>query len=157
MSDARRPAPFLEVVAALIVRNGRVLVAKRSAGKSNPGLWEFPGGKVEAGETHATALAREIKEELGVDVEVGSHLASNEHVYPFATVRLHAYFCEVKLAGENSPFTVQPEPHALEHAEIRYVSPAEWNSLEFAPANTPLAEALRAKLHPELSRKANET
>ena len=157
MSDARRQTHLLEVVAALIVHDGRVLVARRAEGKSNPGLWEFPGGKVEAGETHATALAREIKEELGVDVKVGSHLASNEHAYPFATVRLHAYFCEVKLAGENGPFADKPEPRALEHAEIRYVSPAEWNSLEFAPANTPIAEALRAKLLPELSRKANAT
>lgn len=149
LSDA---PPVVEVVAAVLVREGRVLVAKRPAAKRNGGLWEFPGGKVEPGETHAEALTREIEEELGLFVEVGSHLMSVEHTYPFGRIRLHAYFCHPKGAAPHESHTkgdapvAKPQPRALEHAAIEFVNPEDWGTRTFAPANVPIADALAAAL-----------
>lgn len=124
--------PPLEVVAGVLERDGRILVARRPESKSNGGLWEFPGGKVEPHEDHALALARELREELGVEIEVGPHVITVEHAYPFGRIRLHAYACALRSG----------EPAALEHSEVRYVAPSDMAALPFAPANLPIVAAL---------------
>jgi 8-oxo-dGTP diphosphatase len=75
-------APIVEVTAAVIVRDQTVLVCQRPAGGHHPGQWEFPGGKVETGETRAAGMRRELREELGIEAEIGAVLWRTEHQYP---------------------------------------------------------------------------
>jgi 8-oxo-dGTP diphosphatase len=98
MNAPRRP---IVVVAAVVERDGRFLVAQRLAGTHLAGLWEFPGGKCHEGETHAACLGRELREELGVEATVGAELAVTDHAYPDRTVRLH--FRQCALLGEPQP------------------------------------------------------
>ena len=86
---------MLKVTAAIIIEEGRTLIAERPAGGRHPGAWEFPGGKVEPGETPEECLARELKEELGIEVEVVEKLAEVVHNYDDATVELMAFRCAI--------------------------------------------------------------
>ena len=113
-----------------------VLVAKRPQGKTNAGLWEFPGGKVEPGESHAQALARELREELGIEVRVLEHVVSCSQDYSFGRVNLHAYLCQIGDAL----------PKALEHEEILFASVAALDSLSFASANLAIVSIVRENL-----------
>lgn len=97
-----------------------------------PGLWEFPGGKVEPGEDPRATLRREIDEELGCRVEVGEMVADATHPYPGLTVRLITYACRV-VAGVPVP---------REHAELRWVRPERLAGLEWAPADLPTVARL---------------
>jgi 8-oxo-dGTP diphosphatase len=126
----------IRVVAAAILHEGRVLVARRAPHEKRGGLWEFPGGKVEPGESDEKALAREIREELGVTVAVHERLAETAHAYPDVSILLVAYRATI-LAGT-------PRPH--EHAEVRWVGQGELEGLAWAPADEPLLEAVRAML-----------
>ncbi|HWQ11389.1 MAG TPA: (deoxy)nucleoside triphosphate pyrophosphohydrolase [Roseiflexaceae bacterium] len=83
--------PVVAVTAAVIRRGGAVLLARRAGGRAQAHLWEFPGGKIEPGETPEDCLARELAEELGIAVEVGAHLLTTRHAYPHVTIELHAY------------------------------------------------------------------
>lgn len=127
---------MIRVVAAVLVRDGRVLAAKRAPGKREGGLWELPGGKVEPGEDDATALARELEEELGVHVAVGAALAENHHAYGHGGVHLVALACTL----------VSGEPRALDHAELRWLAADELDEVEWAPADVPLLGAVRGVL-----------
>lgn len=120
--DAGRPGGGLTVVGAVIVHDGLVLCAQRDTG-ALAGLWEFPGGKVEDGESQSDALAREIEEELGCRIRVGAPVITVRHAYDFATVTLTTYRCEL-LAGT---------PAATEHRELRWLPPSELGGLEWAP------------------------
>ncbi len=122
----------LRVVAGVIVREGRVLVALRGPGMRLAGEWEFPGGKVEPGEDDATALARELREELGVDVRVGPLIGVSRHPIGARLLVLVAYRCAL-VAGEPSP---------VEHAEVRWVAPEGLSELAFAAADRPLLGAV---------------
>jgi mutator protein MutT len=93
---------MLEVAAGLIFRAGRVLLAQRRAGDHLGGLWEFPGGKREAGESFPDALRRELREELGIEVEVGERLATAVHHYPGRSVHLEFYRCHL-VSGDPRP------------------------------------------------------
>lgn len=107
----------LEVVAAVVVRDGRLLMTRRPPGGPLGGLWELPGGKLEPGETAAHALVREVREELGVEARAGRTLAVEEHDYPHGThVRLH--FLEAEL--DHTQFTPNDAV-----AEIAWRRPAE--------------------------------
>jgi 8-oxo-dGTP diphosphatase len=132
----------MRVVAAVIVRTGpagtRVLVAQRPAHKREGLSWELPGGKVEPGEADAEALAREIREELGVDVLVGAELGVNVFAYSHGTIELVALRCTV-LAGE---------PQALEHAALDWITAAELDTIAWSPADVGLVAAVRLALHP---------
>ena len=123
------------VVGAAIVRDGRCLVAKRSPTMRAPGKWEFPGGKVEVGETPHDALVREISEELGVTIEVGALLGRGT-----ATPIVLDVYLAALVAGE---------PQATEHAELRWIGPDEVEALDWAEADQPvlsgLVDALRAR------------
>lgn len=118
----------IRVVAGVLLRSGRVLVALRGPGRPYAGQWEFPGGKVEPGEDDRTALARELHEELRIRVEVGARLAESHH----ANLHLLAYRCVLR----------QGEPIALEHDRIHWALPGELPALSWAPADVPLLDAV---------------
>lgn len=124
----------VRVVAGVLVRDRRVLAAKRAAGTREAGLWEFPGGKVEPGEDDASALVRELLEELGVTVVTGAVLGESEHAYAHGVVRLVALHCTL----------VVGEPAALEHEAVRWLSVDELESVTWAPADVPLLLQVRA-------------
>lgn len=114
------------VLAAVIERDGRFLLARRLKGTHLEGLWEFPGGKCEPAETHEDCLTRELLEELGVAATIGPELIVIDHVYPERTVRLHFRRCELA-----------DEPQAMLGQALKWVTRAEL-------ADTPLPEADRA-------------
>ena len=95
---ARKPMPHVDVTAAVIrrLRGGRMLIAQRPTGGMLGGLWEFPGGKVERGESLAEGLRREIREELGIEIEVGRPLARVEHAYTHFRITLYAFECSCR-------------------------------------------------------------
>lgn len=114
------------------MRDGKILAARRGPSKSLPGLWEFPGGKIEPGETAEEALLREITEELRCDVEVKNYITTTEYEYSFGTVSLSTYYVELKGA----------DPELTEHTEIRWLAPSELFDVEWAPADIPAVELL---------------
>ena len=121
----------LHVVAAVVEREGSFFLTRRQAGVHLAGLWEFPGGKVGDGESHADALRREMQEELGVDVAVGSLVSTASHAYDDRHVTLYFYACE--LLGTPRPMLGQ---------EMRWVPRAELRALGFPPADEELIELL---------------
>ncbi len=126
-------SPSIPVVCALIEDGaGRVLVAQRPAHKHLPGKWEFPGGKVEPGESPEAAIVREIREELGCDFTVTFTLPRNLHQY--------AVLIEmIPFVGRLAPGS--PPPEAREHLAIRWLPPAELTSVDLAPADLPVVVA----------------
>jgi 8-oxo-dGTP diphosphatase len=119
--------PVIVVAAAIIERDGRFLLTRRLKGTHLEGLWEFPGGKCEPGESIKTCLSRELREELNVDGTVGDEIVVSEHAYPERTVRLHFLAC-----------TIDGDPRPLLGQEIRWVSREELRTLELPEADTEL-------------------
>lgn len=113
--EARPAVPHYTVTAAVIHRDGTVLIARRPSHGLLGGLWEFPGGKLEAGEALPQGLEREIHEELGVSIEVGEPLGVYSHAYTHFKVTLHAFACTL----------IEGEPQALEASDLRWVKPVE--------------------------------
>ena len=124
---------LIDVVCALILREGRVLVCQRAGGKHLAGLWEFPGGEGDEGEGREEALVREIREELGCEVLVGKGLEAVEHEYAEVAIRLWPFWCEL---GEG-------EPEALEHAAMRWVTPENLGGVELAPADVKVVNGIK--------------
>ncbi|WP_343995295.1 (deoxy)nucleoside triphosphate pyrophosphohydrolase [Terrabacter terrae] len=120
----------------MIRSEGRVLCARRGASGRLAGRWEFPGGKVELGESPREALVREIDEELRCEVLVGSQVESTRHEYDFGTIVLTTFYCDL-LGGE---------PHLTDHDEVRWCTPGEMESLLWAPADIPAVERVRRDL-----------
>lgn len=129
-------APHFRVVCALIERGGLVLAAQRPMGKSQALLWEFPGGKIEEGEAPEAALAREIREELHVEIVVGERLPDAFHDYGKFAITLVPFVASLRDGGE---------PHAAEHAALRWCAPEELRSLDWAPADVPIVENYLAR------------
>lgn len=125
------------VVCAIIRREGRVLIAKRPAGKRLGGLWEFPGGKVEPGEQPETALLREIQEELGCKVVIEEAFPSFSHAYAWGEIDLLPFLCAL------APDSAEPHPH--EHEAVRWVFLAEISEHEIAPADVPVLRWLKER------------
>jgi 8-oxo-dGTP diphosphatase len=121
----------INVVAAVIEQNEHFLLTCRQKGVHLEGLWEFPGGKIDHGETHEGALRREIHEELGADVEVKNCILTTSHTYQDRTVKLHFYQCH--LIGILKPMLGQ---------KIRWVPRQELSKLELPPADDALIEIL---------------
>lgn len=139
MTGDHEPAQVL-VVGAAIVDGARVLVARRGPAMSAPNRWEFPGGKVEEGESQAEALRRELREELGVDAAVGEHVGTGRARSERGdTIVLEVYRAELR-AGRPTP---------REHAELRWVSASELDGLRWADADVPVLPAVAALLGAE--------
>jgi 8-oxo-dGTP diphosphatase len=128
----------LVAACALVDADGKVLVAERPAGKAMAGLWEFPGGKIEAGERPEESLVRELREELGIDVRAAAlePLTFASHAYPDFHLLMPLFLCR-QWAGE---------PKALEHAGLRWVDAEALGRLPMPEADLPLIAPLAAKL-----------
>ena len=123
----------VEVVGAVIYDHTQgYLCALRGENMSLAGFWEFPGGKVEAGEDHKAALIREIKEELSCSIVIGDHITSVSHDYDHLRVHLHTYWATFE----------EGRPTAKEHEELRWVTLQELNQLNWAPADIPTVDKL---------------
>lgn len=120
-------------VAVIWNQQQQILIDKRRPEGLLGGLWEFPGGKIEAGETVEECIKREIQEELGIEIEVGDRLITINHTYSHFHVTLYVHHCR-HLAGI---------PQAIESDEIRWVTLAEIDSFNFPKANSQIIAALR--------------
>lgn len=125
--EAPKNPKVINVVGAAIVRDGKVLCARRGPGKSLAGYWEFPGGKIEPHETARQALHREIEEELLCEVDVAGEVCTSEYAYDFGTVRLTTFVCHLLDGSE--------VPHLTEHTEIRWLEPTAMPELDWAPVD----------------------
>ncbi|MFL5264265.1 MAG: (deoxy)nucleoside triphosphate pyrophosphohydrolase [Anaeromyxobacteraceae bacterium] len=123
----------VRVVAAVVRREGRTLITRRKDDAERGGLWEFPGGKVEAGEAEPAALRREIAEELGCEVAVGELLLRHRHRYPDLDVELAFYACALPEGAA---------PRAIGVAEIAWAAPGTLASYPFCEADVPVLAAL---------------
>lgn len=132
--------PPLPVVAAVLQRGGRVLLARRPAHKHLAFKWEFPGGKVDAGETPEAALARELHEELACEIAIIRALPRFLHTYDRTTIEMIPFVCELAPGS--------PEPHPHEHAALAWVAPAELDAYDLAAADRPVVAALQRKFSP---------
>ncbi len=119
------------VIAAIVEREGLILVAQRVAGTHLAGYWEFPGGKLEPSENHRQCLEREMKEELDATAEVGPLIHSTSFAYPKRTVELHFYNC-----------VLTNEPTPLLGQQLRWVSRPELETLQVPPADLELVRLL---------------
>lgn len=126
----------INVTGAVFIRDNKILAAQRGAEKSLGGYWEFPGGKIEPGETAKESLEREIREELQCTAIVGEFLTTTDYEYPFGTISLSTFLCEL---GDE-------EPSLTEHQDIRWVAPEDLKSLEWAPADIPAVDLLVERL-----------
>jgi 8-oxo-dGTP diphosphatase len=124
------------VVCGLLHRNGQLLVAKRALSRRLGGLWEFPGGKLEAEESDQQALAREWQEELGCQIEVLTPLPPVLHGAENAAIELRPYWCRLAPGS--------PEPRALEHEALAWVEPQHLHQLEWCPPDLPIIRILQS-------------
>ena len=125
----------IEVVAGIIRDGEKVFATQRGYGDQKVG-WEFPGGKIEPGETPEQALVRELKEELAIDVCVGDFVCTVEHDYPTFHLTMHCYLCTV--AGGMSP-------KLLEHEAACWLAPTEMHSVNWLPADVKVVAALEKR------------
>lgn len=124
---------IIEVAAGLVFREGQLLITRRHAQAHLGGLWEFPGGKRESGETFELCLSRELREELGIEITVGPLIESLVHAYPEKTVRLNFYRCE----------WVRGEPQLLGCAAFKWLSAAQLSEYIFPAADEHLLGRLQ--------------
>lgn len=124
---------MIDVVAAIITdKDGRILIARKKKGKSLEGYWEFPGGKIEDGESPEESLVRELKEEMDIDIKVVEYFAENIHNYDETTIRLIAFFAELQKGN----ITLK------DHDMYNWVDINDLKDFCFAPADIPLVEKL---------------
>lgn len=134
---------MVEVVAALIFDGQKFLICQRPAHKARGLLWEFVGGKVEAGETPQEALFRECREELGVEIEVGEVFAEVTHKYPDICVHLTVFKARI----------AKGVPELLEHAAIRWITAKEIPSYSFCPADKDILKKIAKEFSPDSGKK----
>ena len=127
---------MIEVVAALIRDDNRFLICQRPAYKALGMLWEFPGGKVDPGETEEQALIRECQEELGVTLSLGGVFAETRHEYPEFTVHLTLFQATIATGF----------PQRLEHSAIKWITVAEIPNYEFCPADICFLQKLQSEV-----------
>jgi len=117
----------INVVGAVLTQGTKILAAQRGEGMSLAGMWEFPGGKIEDGETPQEALRRELEEELLCSAEIGEKVETTEYEYDFGIVILTTFFGTI----------VDKEPTLTEHSEVRWVEASDLGGLPWAPADIP--------------------
>lgn len=122
----------IPVTAAIISRANKILIARRSSNKHLAGYWEFPGGKIEEGETPETCLIREILEELEIIITVDSFCMETEHQYEKVTILLKAYFCTF----------ISGEINLIDHDKIEWTQLDKLHEFTFAPADIPIVNRL---------------
>ena len=122
-----------EVSAAIIIEDGKVLLARRAKGEKLAGYWEFPGGKREEGETIDECLVREIREELSLDIEVVGEFDTNDYEYPGGEIRLIGLIAEIRNG------VISKTVHDL----VEWIEISSVLEYQLAPADIPLAERLR--------------
>jgi mutator protein MutT len=126
----------LDVSIAIIQRAGRILICQRRKDDTFADLWEFPGGKIEPGETPERCLTREIQEELGLTAHITAPFAVIEYTYPNCSVRLFPYLCSVESG----------EPQALASQRLKWVTPAELPAYDFPGGNVTLIQEIISTL-----------
>ena len=138
MTAAPKPLPF-QVIGVGVVLNkaGEVLIDQRLEEGLLGGMWEFPGGKQEKGEAIEACIARELREELAIEVAVGEELITVDHAYSHKKLRFIVHLCDW-LSGDPKPLASQ---------QVRWVSPAQLSDYPFPAANARIIEALLGKLH----------
>lgn len=124
----------IHVTCAIIERDGYVLAAQRSAQMSLPLKWEFPGGKIDQGESPEECLRREIAEEMNIEVEIGSGLPPSTHNYPAFSITLYPFVCSI----ENGEITL------AEHSAIAWLVPEQLDTLDWAEADIPVVKTYLA-------------
>jgi len=123
---------MIDVTAAIIEKEGRILIAQRNQGDKLALLWEFPGGKIEKGETPGECLKRELAEEFGIETDIKDFFGESIYQYEHGIIRLLAYWAQWK-EGEMTPKV---------HAQVKWVLPEELKDYSFAPADIPLVKKL---------------
>lgn len=123
---------MIEVVAAIIQRDGAYFATQRGYGEFE-GQWEFPGGKIESGETQEVALKREIQEELGVDIIVEKFLRTTDYEYPSFHLTMHCYLCSI----------ISGEIELREHKSARWLTAQILDSVEWLPADRDIIKQLK--------------
>jgi 8-oxo-dGTP diphosphatase len=123
---------MIRVTAGILIKNGKVLIAQRRSGGKLAGKWEFPGGKIEGGETPEECLKRELREELQIETSVGELMHKNRHEYDFGCIELLAYWAEW-VGGQINP---------IEHDSVLWVPIQDLQKYDLAPADIPIAEKL---------------
>ena len=136
-NESARPSPFtprtsVDVSAGLVFRSGKLLITRRHADAHLGGLWEFPGGKRESGETFEACLVRELQEELGIQVDVGAMFDETTHAYPEKSVHLKFFVCRIG----------RGEPRPLGCAALKWVTRADLAAHEFPGADATLLQRL---------------
>ncbi|MGB0930484.1 MAG: 8-oxo-dGTP diphosphatase MutT [Chitinophagales bacterium] len=129
----QNPLKIIQVTAAILQREDKILIAQRKKGDRLEGKWEFPGGKIEDGESPETCLQRELQEELGIEVRIGEFICESEYQYPHIHIRLLAY----------QTFYLSGETQLNDHAAIKWVTLEEMKSYDFAPADVPIVKVLK--------------
>lgn len=121
----------IEVVAAIIYKNGAYFATQRGYGEFE-GMWEFPGGKIELGETAESALKREIQEELGIDITVDKFLCTTDYDYPSFHLTMHCYLCRI----------ISGEIELREHKSARWLTVESLDCVEWLPADMEVIEII---------------
>jgi 8-oxo-dGTP diphosphatase len=126
--------PIVKVTAAVMETDGRIIIAQRKSTDHLAGKWELPGGKVEPGETPEQCLQRELKEEFDIDVRVDDYLGASIYHYEHLSIELMAY----------RTYWSGGRIRAKDHADYRWVTPAELGQYDFAPADRPFVQRIRS-------------
>ena len=124
----------IKVTAAILEKDGRIIIAQRMSTDHLASKWEFPGGKIEPGETPEECLARELKEEFNIGVSVGAYLGSSIYHYDHLSIELMAY----------RAFWIEGSINSVDHKDYKWVTIEQLPEYEFAPADKPFVEKLRS-------------
>ncbi|ADC51473.1 putative mutator protein mutT [Alkalihalophilus pseudofirmus OF4] len=124
----------IHVVGAVIFEDNKILCAKRGGEKALPHLWEFPGGKIEKGESPADALKRELLEEMKCKIDVHEQIEYTIYEYDFGVVHLTTFRCNL----------IEEKPVLTEHIDMKWLTPNELHQLEWAPADIPAIEKIES-------------